>query len=127
MACDARKIVSSLREAWPRARIRWRRTGAVVIAISASAGLWIAWEPIGILAGPILGALYYVLATERYRRRVRLLAEPMPELWRETLRAQVPYYARLEAGRRARFEDDVRIFLAEQHILPHGGCSGTVP
>jgi Mlc titration factor MtfA (ptsG expression regulator) len=56
------------------------------------------------------------MATRRYRRRRQLLAEPFPDGDRDLLQQRVPYYRRLQGDARRRFEDDVRIFLAEQVV-----------
>lgn len=72
--------------------------------------------------GACTGVLYFVLATRRFRARRRLLAEPFPEPWRALLERRVPFWRRLGAGARQRFEDDVRIFLAEQRIVASHGA-----
>jgi Mlc titration factor MtfA (ptsG expression regulator) len=53
-------------------------------------------------------------------RRRSLLATPFPKQWRETLARAYDHYERLDGARRARFEDDLRIFLAEKRITGVG-------
>ncbi len=60
--------------------------------------------------------LYMAGATRRYRRRRRVVAAPFPDGWRRLLGERLPYYRGLDDAARARFEDDIRIFLAEQRI-----------
>lgn len=72
--------------------------------------------------GALTGALYFALATRRFRVRRRLLSEPFPEGWRRLLERRVPFWRRLGREDRRRFEDDVRIFLAEQRIVASHGA-----
>jgi Mlc titration factor MtfA (ptsG expression regulator) len=48
--------------------------------------------------------------------------QPFPVTWRETLERRVKFYRRLDDAGRRRFEDDVRVFLAEQRIRAAGGA-----
>jgi len=66
--------------------------------------------------GLVGAAGYYVGATQRYRRRRALLTQPMAVQWRDVLQRSVPFYRGLDEGGRQRFDDDVRIFIAEQTI-----------
>lgn len=52
----------------------------------------------------------------RLRRRRRLLRAPFPDTWRRFLSDRYEHYERLPAPLRRRFEDDLRIFLAETRI-----------
>lgn len=52
----------------------------------------------------------------RSARRRALLAAPFPARWREFLLDSYDHYERLPPDLRRRFEDDVRIFLAETRI-----------
>ena len=105
-----------------RPRARWfdLGLGGVVLAAAAvlGAALHGAW---GALAGGIVGlavaaALATVLGRGGERRRAAALATPFPEAWREVLRDRYDHYDRLPVDRRARFEDDVRLFLAQKRI-----------
>lgn len=86
--------------------------GAAAVALAAvpdaPRGLW--------LLGAFIGLLYYVLFSQRERQRQRLLAEPLPESYRDVLLQRVPLYRQLDSGERQRFEDEVKTFLAEQRI-----------
>lgn len=84
----------------------------MVIAAAAA----VIFGPRAALAGGVIASAYFFAATRRYRRRRRLLAQPFPERWRSVLERRLPYYRRLDAEGRERFETDVRIFLAEQRI-----------
>jgi MtfA peptidase len=52
----------------------------------------------------------------RSARRRSLLAQPFPPRWREFLLDNYDHYVRLPPDLRRRFEDDVRIFLAETRV-----------
>jgi len=108
--------------AWPRRRSRLQ----IVLALAVGAGLgllvglrlgWIA----GLAAGlPVAGG-YYWLVMRRFLRRRRLVREPFPEAWRAPLNRCVGFYRGLDQAGRARFENDIRFFLAEQRIYgPRG-------
>lgn len=62
----------------------------------------------------------YAATTNRCRQRRRLLAEPFDDDDRRLLEQRVRFYRRLDGDSRRRFEDDVRIFLAEQVIAGAG-------
>jgi Mlc titration factor MtfA (ptsG expression regulator) len=66
--------------------------------------------------GLCTGLLFYRGSGRRARRRRALLALPFPESWRAFLAARCDHYDRLPPDWRLRFEDDVRIFLAEKRI-----------
>nr|WP_255216393.1 zinc-dependent peptidase [Pseudenhygromyxa sp. WMMC2535] len=66
--------------------------------------------------------------TWRYYRRRRLVSTPFPDDWRRVLERRVAFYCELDAGEdRRRFEDDVRIFLAEQRIYGTGPEDARLP
>ncbi len=107
--------------AWPTTTIRLHRGAAGAVGggvglVAVLAGGSTLWAVAGVLAA----ALYYGVATQRFRKRKVLLATPFDETWRAILQERVGYYRRLGQERRARFEDDVRIFLAEQVIVGAG-------
>lgn len=56
----------------------------------------------------------------RERRRRKALSEPFPEAWRRLLEQRYDHYSRLPAALRRRFEDDLRIFLAEKRVTGVG-------
>ena len=110
-------------QVWPAARIRVHAivAGALALAGALGAGLG-AWPWIGALVSAALGAVWYAAMAGRYHRRRALVASPFPEDWRRLLERRVDYYRDLEPDSedRRRFEDDVRIFLAEQRIYGVG-------
>ncbi len=76
--------------------------------------------PWGIGAGPallaMLAAFLWRRAAVRWRIRSSALAAPFPDGWRRHLLDWCDHYARLPEGLRVRFEDDLRIVLAEKRI-----------
>ena len=60
--------------------------------------------------------------SQEHRRR-ELLAAPFPESWRAYLAANVRHYAFLTPSERTKFEDDLRILIAEKHWEGHGGLT----
>ncbi len=72
--------------------------------------------PLGILTGAATAAGYYYASMHRYFTRLKLARQPFPESWRSVLGHCVPFYRALDPAGRARFETDVRLFLAEQNI-----------
>jgi Mlc titration factor MtfA (ptsG expression regulator) len=74
----------------------------------------------GLAAGVALGwAVHRVLGRKAARRRA-ILSLPFPEKWRAVLLERYDHYERLDAAWRDRFDDDVRIFLAEKRITGVG-------
>jgi Mlc titration factor MtfA (ptsG expression regulator) len=53
-------------------------------------------------------------------RRQAIRALPFPERWRAFLLERYDHYERMNEGWRARFEEDVRVFLAEKRITGVG-------
>jgi hypothetical protein len=74
----------------------------------------------GGLAGLAGGAFLERRAALRWSRRGAVLARPFPEAWRQFLEKRYDHYGRLPGTLRRRFEDDVRIFLAEARITGVG-------
>jgi hypothetical protein len=68
------------------------------------------------VVGPLGGALWFAVAMRHWLRRRRMVKTPFPDRWRQMLFACVPYYNKIPASERERFENDVRFFLAEQRI-----------
>lgn len=75
---------------------------------------------VGAIAGA--GAAFAITraAERRTRRRREALALPFPEPWRAQLLAAYDHYERLPPPWRARFEDDVRLFLLDKRITGVG-------
>lgn len=105
----------------PEPSSRWFpvAAGTVLAAFLATVG--------ALLGGPVLalggtavgiaaGAALHVRAGQRARSRERLLALPFPDPWRRLLAERYDHYDRLPPELRGRFEDDLRIFLAEKRI-----------
>ncbi|HEY8233873.1 MAG TPA: M90 family metallopeptidase [Vicinamibacteria bacterium] len=104
--------------------MRWARVlgssaaGVAAVLGGLLGGYW------GALAGFAAGALMGLVLVERARRRARrrrdALCREFPERWRELLLQRYDHYNRMDASWRARFEDDVRLFLAETRITGIG-------
>jgi len=92
--------------------------GILSLLVGLFAGFW------GVLASLALAALPVVALTwrsaVRWRARRAALAAPFPEAWRALLRQWCDHYNRLPEDLRARFEDDLRIILAEKPITGVG-------
>jgi len=93
--------------------------GALLVATAAIAGAAVG-GPTGAAAGAGLAAGAAVvidrLLARKSRRRRALLARPMPPAWRRLLTRRSAHYRRLPPDLRARFECDLRLFLAEKRI-----------
>ena len=108
---------------WPLARVRSARWTAAGAAVGGAALGWlIGGSPwLGALGAAVAGGLAGYLSLRRYLARRRLVATPFPSPWRDVLQRRVPYYKLLDESGRRRFEDDVRVFMAEQRIYgPRG-------
>lgn len=107
--------------AWPARTILLHRVAAVAIGLVVALGAVAVGDHPGWAAiGVAVGATYYLASTARYRRRRALVAEPLSEKDRGVLEERVRFYRRLDGDARARFDDDVRIFLGEQVIAGAG-------
>jgi Mlc titration factor MtfA (ptsG expression regulator) len=104
---------------------RWFAAAAGTLAFVAAAGLGgLLFGPRGALAGGVLGllagiALFRALGLRAERRRA-VLAAPFPEAWRRFLSERCDPYERLPADLRGRFEDDLRLFMAEKRVTGVG-------
>jgi Mlc titration factor MtfA (ptsG expression regulator) len=102
----------------------WARPTAALVCLTAlgvgalAAGVAGAALGLGLGLGALLLARRW--SARRFVRRRALLATPFPEAWRERLLARCDHYDRLSEDLRRRFEDDVRIFVAEQRITGVG-------
>ncbi len=92
--------------------------GMLSLLVGLFAGLW------GALVAFALAALTVAILAWRsaahWRARRSALAAPFPEAWRVLLRQWCDHYNRLPDDLRARFEDDVRMFMAEKPITGVG-------
>ena len=104
---------------------RWFARAAAALAVAGAALLGaLTFGGKGALSGAALGllaglAIHRALG-RRQRRRRALLREPFPEEWRAFLRDRCDTYLRLPAEARGRFEEDLRVFLAERRITGVG-------
>ncbi len=104
---------------------RWfaRAAGAGLVVVGPALGALFAGGP-GAAAGLVAGGLAASGAARIFERRARrlraALALPFPERWRTFLLEGYGHYERLPPTWRARFEDDVRLFLAEKRITGVG-------
>jgi Mlc titration factor MtfA (ptsG expression regulator) len=94
-------------------------------ASAAAAGLGalvagVAGAGVGLASGALVGLGLWRAALARSRRRRAALALPFPERWRAFLLERYDHYERMDAAWRARFEDDLRLFLAETRITGVG-------
>jgi Mlc titration factor MtfA (ptsG expression regulator) len=110
-------------QVWPARTIRLHLTIALVLASIPLLGIatddW-PWASAGF--GVVLGLVWYLWMAGRFHRRRALVRTPFPEEWQRILARRVSFYRDIvdDPERRRRFEDDVRIFLAEQRIYGAG-------
>jgi MtfA peptidase len=80
--------------------------------------------PSGAMAGGVVGlaaaAAFRRAVGRRDARRQAALAQALPQSWRRLLEERYEHYERLPAALRARFDDDIKIFLAEKRITGVG-------
>jgi Mlc titration factor MtfA (ptsG expression regulator) len=74
----------------------------------------------GLVLGGAVGLAFWLTFQRRTRRRRAILAAPFPARWREFLLERYDHYERMDPAWRARFEDDVRVFVAEKRITGIG-------
>jgi hypothetical protein len=82
--------------------------GAMVLGLPGAAA--------GLAAGSGLGIGLARRLQGRARRRRAAVETPFPERWRKSLVEGYDHFERLPAALRARFEDDLRLFLSETRI-----------
>jgi Mlc titration factor MtfA (ptsG expression regulator) len=104
-----------------------RRFGRVVGGAAAGAGTALGamaagWTGAGagLAAGVGVGVAVHRILGRKAARRRAVLSLPFPKKWRDFLLERYDHYARLDEAWRARFEDDVRIFLAEKRVTGIG-------
>jgi Mlc titration factor MtfA (ptsG expression regulator) len=104
---------------------RWFAAAAGILVFAAAAGLGaLLFGERGLLAAGVLGlgaglGLHRALGLRAERRRA-LLAEPFPEAWRRFLLERCDPYERLPPDLRTRFENDLRLFVAEKRVTGVG-------
>lgn len=109
-------------QVWPANRIRLHLgVGLAFAGVGLLGVVLAAWSWLGATVGAGLGGLWYAAMVGRFHRRRALVAAPFPEDWQTILERRVSFYRELDdEPARRRFEDDVRIFLAEQRIYGAG-------
>ena len=103
----------------PRDRLFPRVAGAAAAGAGAALGALASGWPgagAGLAAGAGVGLAVHAALGRRAARRRAALSLPFPEKWRGFLLDRYDHFERLDAEWAARFEDDVRIFLAEKRI-----------
>ena len=60
--------------------------------------------------------ILYRFLTRKDRRRAALRKLPFPVVWETTLEREVPFFQTLDEPEKARFREEVRIFLSEKRI-----------
>jgi MtfA peptidase len=110
-------------QVWPATTIRLHLgIAAGFLAVGLVGAALAAWSWFGLAVAAGLGGFWYLWMAGRYHRRKALVAPPFPEAWAAILERRVGFYRDLadDPEARRRFEDDVRIFLAEQRIYGAG-------
>ena len=104
---------------YPRDRIFSRGIGLVLVLVLGGLGATLGGARAA-AGGAALGIAIALWLEHRSRRRTRrrrrALAAPFPTRWRELLFERYDHFDRLPPELRSRFEDDLRIFLAEARI-----------
>jgi MtfA peptidase len=96
---------------------------AVLLVAGGGGGAALAGPPgavAGLAAGALAAVVAFLVRNRRWSRRRAALALPFPEPWRTFLLERYEHYHRLPPDLRRRFEDDVRIFLAEKRVTGVG-------
>jgi Mlc titration factor MtfA (ptsG expression regulator) len=110
-------------QVWPTTKIRMHLVIALALALVGVGGASLdAWTWLWAAGFVCSGLALYAWTTARYHRRRALTSTPFPDAWRKILERRVEFYRALPEGSdaRRRFEDDTRIFLAEQRIYGAG-------
>jgi hypothetical protein len=101
------------------ARVAGGVAAAAGTALGAMAGGW-AGAGTGLLVGAGVGLAVHRVLGRRAASRRATLALPFPEKWRSFLLERYDHYERMDPAWRARFEDDLRVFVAEKRITGVG-------
>ena len=103
----------------PQDRVFARGVGLVLgLAgfVSGASGFGATGAAAGLALGGLLAGAVFKYGSRRSARRRAHLAAPFPDRWREYLAEHCDHYDRLPPDLRARFEDDLRLFLLEKRI-----------
>jgi len=102
---------------------RYAAVVAVMLAVLPAGTTWIfaksmttRWIVLGVSV--LAGWWIYRFGTRIMRRRVVLLAQPVPAQWRAILQERVAFFGRLAEDEKERFCRMVQIFLSEKPITP---------
>jgi Mlc titration factor MtfA (ptsG expression regulator) len=107
----------------PHDRRFGRVAGAATAAAGAALGAIAAGWPgagAGLVVGVGVGVTVSRVLGRKAARRRAVLSLSFPERWRSSLLERYDHFERLDAAWRARFEDDLRIFVAEKRITGVG-------
>jgi Mlc titration factor MtfA (ptsG expression regulator) len=99
------------------------------VAVAAGVVVGVAVAGVAGAAGGLVVGVLVALALHRFlhkgaARRRAALATPFPEEWRQLLVRAYDHYERLPDDWRRRFEDDMRLFLAEKRVTGVGVEAG---
>ncbi|MBX3130313.1 MAG: zinc-dependent peptidase [Polyangiaceae bacterium] len=109
---------------FPKRAALVHRSLALLLTLVACIPIVLVFESVpALLLAPVIGGVYYLVSTRRYRRRARIAARPFPSPWRDVLLRRVPFYRGLGEVDRPRFELDVALFLSEQRIIGDHGAT----
>lgn len=110
---------------WPRQKSRSALLASLAIGVAGGivAAMATRSAVAAVPAAGITAAVAYLLWMRRYLRRRTLLRQAFPPGWRDILGRRVPFYKALDGEGRRRFEDDVRIFVAEQPVYGPRGAA----
>jgi len=109
-------VIFRIMRVWPVETVRIHAIMGTVITIFFSVAAYRSGQAAPWILPFTVGPFYFLFSTRRYFRRRKMKQKLFPEQWRTHLNANVPFYRRLDPAGRERFETDIRIFLAEQHI-----------
>jgi len=96
---------------------RRNRQHAIVLAVGwamlmGGLSLFSRWWLLGMLLAPLV----YRWCRRRCLRRMRVMAQPFPQVWEGVLRSRVAYFNALDDEQRNRFRNVVKVFLDETRI-----------
>lgn len=86
---------------------------AGVVVLTGSALTW--FSPWGLVLFPIAASVFYALRRKTLRR-LRVISQPFPDVWEDTLQSQVEYFRGLEPDQQERFRNLMKVFLDEVTI-----------
>lgn len=78
---------------------------------------------LGLVPVALVLVVFFLNRWLKRRRENRLLNKPLPDAWREILRARLPVYAALKEQERSKLEQLIQLFLDDKDFY---GCAGLV-